>query len=193
MVVLIFLIRKAWLPSDMEKIRVILVDNHPTFLAGLKQFIDEEDDLVCVATAEDGESAVRTICKLIPDVVVLDVNMPKLSGIKAAKLIKNSCPSVNIIMLDIPRSKLIEAIRMVHSGQAVFCLEVTGKILQRINIDTEGIHTQFGDLHERELEIIHLVAKGMSNKMIANSLSISEATVATHLTNIFRKMKVQTR
>ena len=200
----------------MDKIRVVLADNHPTFLAGLKQFVDEEDDLVCLATAHDGESAVRMACKFIPDVIILDVNMPKLSGIKAAKRIKDSYPSIHIIMIsaykysryviesmhagavayllkDMPRNKLIEAIRMVYNGQAVFCLEATGDILRKINIDAEGVHTHFGDLHERELEIIQLVAKGMSNKMIASRLGISGATVATHLTNIFRKMQVQTR
>lgn len=200
----------------MRKIRVLIADNHPVFREGLARLFQEEDDLECVATAKDGEEAIRLAQEFMPDVAVIDVNMPQTSGIEALKQIRKTCPSIGILMLsaykyshyvnssiqagadgylvkNIPRHKLIEAIRMIHAGQGVFNLEVSGGVLRRLTAGASDSTANPSVLHKRELEVLKLVAKGMTNKQIANELNISDNTVGTHLVNVFRKLGVESR
>lgn len=201
----------------MENIRVLVADDHPIFREGLARLFRDERGLDCVAVAQDGEEAIRLAQKLQPDVAILDVEMPKINGLDAARKIKKTCPNTAVLMLsaykysdyiiaaiqagvdgyllkDTPRSELIEAIRMIHAGQGVFNLEATGKILRRITAATNSIGLLGHDgLRSRELEVLKLVAQGMTNKQIANELSITENTVGTHLGNIFRKLGVASR
>lgn len=200
----------------MEKIRVLIADNHPVFLEGLARLFQEEEDLESVATAQDGEEAIRLAQELLPDVAVIDVNMPHISGIEALKQIKKTCPSIGVLMLsaykynhyvnssiqagadgylvkNIPRRKLIEAIRMIHTGDGVFNLKASGGILRRLTVGADGAAANPSTLHKRELEVLKLVAKGMTNKQIASELNISDNTVGTHLVNVFRKLRVESR
>jgi NarL family two-component system response regulator LiaR len=200
----------------MGKIRVLIADNHPVFREGLSRLFQEEEDLECVATAQDGKEAVMLAQKLQPDVAIIDVNMPETSGIEAVKQIKKACPNTGILMLsaykyshyvissiqagadgylvkNIPRQKLVEAIRLIHTGQGVFNLEASSGVLRRLVTRANGISTSHTILHDRELEVLKLVARGMTNKQIANELNISENTVGTHLVKIFRKLGVQSR
>lgn len=200
----------------MEKIRVLVADDHPLFREGLSRLFQDEKDLECVATAEDGEEAVRLTQELCPDVAILDVNMPKLTGIDAARQIKNTCPKTAVLMLsaykynhyvitsiqagvdgyllkNTPRSELIEAIRMIHSGKGVFNLEAISKILRKLTSGKDSAKSGPNELRKRELEVLKLAARGMSNKQISSELNITDNTVGTHLVSVFRKLGVESR
>lgn len=200
----------------MKNIRVLVADDHPVFREGLARLFCDEGGLDCVAIARDGEEAIKLTKKLHPDVVIIDADMPKISGIDAAREIKKTCSDTAVLILsaykyehfitaamqagvdgyllkDTPRSELIEAIRMIHSGKGVFSLEATSEVLRKIASTTDDKKSIFSMLRSRELEVLELIAKGMSNKLIAHKLGITEGTVATHLFNVFRKLKVESR
>jgi NarL family two-component system response regulator LiaR len=206
----------------MDKIKLLIVDDHPAFNKGLRRILDEEEDMECVGQAADGIAAVRLAKRLKPDVVLLDVSMPKLNGTQAAKEISKHCPNIAIIMLSAfdyeafvlaslragargyllktaPMEKITSAIRLVHKGGSVLDIKVTDKLVNHLRLRGADVdrHTRnkmgFEMLHPREFEIIDLAAKGMSNKEIANELTISERTVQTHMVNIFRKLGATSR
>jgi DNA-binding NarL/FixJ family response regulator len=200
----------------MEKIKVLVADDHTLFREALCPLLKSEEDMDCVALAKDGEEAVRLAKELLPDVALIDIEMPKMDGIEAAKQIKTACPATAVIMVSgykyahyilasveagvdgyllkhTPRRELINAIRMVHYGQGVFSLEATAKVLRGIATEKSGEEMSLGSLHPRELEVLKMTARGMTNKEIAAKLCISPHTVGTHLVNIFRKLGVDTR
>jgi len=200
----------------MEKIRLLIADDHPAFREGLSRLLEEEEDLECVATSADGEEAVKMVEELHPDVAIIDVSMPKLDGIKATEKIKAACPDTAVLMVsafdypsyvlaslkagasgymskDRPLQELISAIRLVRGGDSILDLKATDTIVQCLIDSERGSKTSFDELQSRELDVIKLTAKGMSNKDIANELFISERTVQTHLINIFRKLGVNSR
>lgn len=200
----------------MEKIKVLVADDHTLFCEALCPLLKSEEDMDCVALAKDGEEAVRLAKELLPDVALIDIEMPKMDGIEAAKQIKTACPTTAVIIVSgykyahyilasveagvdgyllkhTPRRELINAIRMVHCGQGVFSLEATAKVLRGIATEKSGEEISLGSLHPRELEVLKMTARGMTNKEIAAKLCISPHTVGTHLVNIFRKLGVDTR
>ena len=200
----------------MGKIKVLIGHAHPVISEGLSRILAEEEDIEVVATTTDGEEAAIMAKELRPDVAVIDIVMPKLNGIQVAKQIKTDSPTTAILMLseyrygtnvlpslragalgymleNCPLSELISAIHLVHAGERVFAPKAAADILYRLSTryDTEGRLPDI--LHDRELEILKLVTKGLHNKDIANELGISERTVQTHLINIFRKLGVSSR
>lgn len=200
----------------VEKIHILVADDHPAFREGLCRLLEDEKDLEIVAKAEDGEQAVKLALQLKPDVVVIDVDMPKLNGIEAAKQIKAICPTIAILMVSAfsyqsyilaslragaagyllksaPLRELISAIRLVCAGEGVFDLKATSKILYRLTAETGNDFRAFEPLNRRELDVLKLAAKGMSNRGIAEKLFISARTVQTHLVNIFGKLQVGSR
>ena len=200
----------------MERITIIIADDHPVFREGLLRVFEGVKSLKCIAVAKDGEEAIRLVSELRPEVVILDVNMPKMTGIDAAKIIKKNCPRTAILMLsaynydhyiissinagvdgyllkNTPHNELINAIHKVHSGEGAFDHEAAGKILHKIAGSGGKVDTAYPKLGHRELEVLNLAAKGMSNKQISYRLEISENTVGTHFANIFRKLKVESR
>ena len=200
----------------MDRIRVLVADDHPAFREGLCRLLEEEEDLEVVARAADGEEALRLAKELLPDVAIIDVAMPEVNGIEAATQIKASCPATAVLMIsaynyqsyilaslragaagyllkNAPLRELINAVRFVHAGEAVFDLKATSSILRRLVADNAEERTGLGRLQHRELEVLRTAAKGMSNKEIATELVISERTVQTHMVNIFRKMGVSSR
>jgi DNA-binding NarL/FixJ family response regulator len=200
----------------MERIRVVIADDHPVFREGLLRVFEGVESLSCIATAQDGEEAVRLAQELNPDVIILDINMPKITGIDAAKLIKENCHKTAVLMLsaykydhyivssiragvdgyllkNAPHDELINAIHTVHAGGGAFSAEACGKIMHKIAGGKGWVNVSYPGLGNRELEVLSLVAKGMSNKQISNSLNISENTVAAHMANIFRKIGVESR
>jgi len=200
----------------MEKICVLVADSHPVFREGLCRFLEEEKDIEVVARAADGEEAVRLAKEFQPDMVIIDVALPKLNGIEAAKQIKLAYPTTAILMIsaygyesymlaslragaagyvlkDAPVSKLISAIRLIYTGETVFDLKAISKILAHLAAERGDERRRLVELHDRELEILNLAAKGLSNKAIASELGISERTVQTHMVNIFRKLEVGSR
>jgi len=198
----------------MNKITVMIVDDHPPFSQGLSRLLADEADLEVVANSSDGEEAVRLTTQLHPDVAIIDVAMPKMSGIEVARQIKAICPSTAILMLSAydyesyllhslqagargyllktsPLRELISAVRLVHSGQVVFTSKAANGFLNRLAIDNGK--ERLGGLHNRELQVLRLVAQGKANKEIATELVISDRTVQTHLVAIFRKLGVGSR
>ena len=200
----------------METIKVLVADDHPAFREGLCHFLENEKGLEVVAKATDGEEAIRLSKELLPDVAIIDVAMPKVNGIEAARQIKAACPATAILMLsaygyesylltslrlgvagyvlkDAPVSELISTVRLVHIGEAVFDLKAISKVLDHLGTDGAGARRGLGEIHPRELQVLKSAAKGISNKAIAEELHISERTVQTHMVSIFRKLKVGSR
>jgi len=199
-----------------QKIHVLVADDHPAFREGLCRLLEDEKDLDIVAKAENGEQAVKMALQMKPDVVVIDVDMPGLNGIEAAKRIKAVYPTTAILMVSAfsyqsyilaalrvgaagyllksaPLRELVSAIRLVHAGEGIFDLKATSKILYRLTAENGDDFRALEPLNHRELDVLRLAAKGMSNRGIAEKLFISARTVQTHLVNIFGKLQVGSR
>jgi DNA-binding NarL/FixJ family response regulator len=193
----------------------MVIDDHPSFREGLTRLLQEEADMEIVATLGDGLQALESARVLKPNVVVMDISMPGLNGIEAAKQMRDVSPDTAVLMVsafEFPSyvlaclkagasgylmknaslNKIISAIRMIHAGGSVFDLKVTGKVLRRL-ADGKAEMGQDQELHPRELQVLDLAAKGRGNKEIGKELCISERTVQTHLVNVFRKLQVNSR
>lgn len=199
----------------MKKINVLIADDHPAFREGLSQLIKEETDLEVIAATGYGEEAVEIARKLHPDVVILDISMPGVNGIKAAEQIRKRSPSTAILMVSAfsykayvlgslragamgylskssPLNKLITAIRMVYAGQQVFDLSTISRILFRSSRRI-GAHKFPIGLHPREVQILKLVAKGVTNPEIGDHLGMKERTVQSYMASILNKLGVNSR
>jgi len=202
----------------MDKIRILLADDHALVREGTKELLEREDDLEVVAEASDGKTAVQLATKQRPDVVIMDFAMPKLNGIEATRQIKAIDPSIAVLVLtaydneqyifafleagaagyllkDAHIDELIKAIRAVHAGESILHPAIARKVINRFARPAEkyGKEAALNQLTKRELEVLKLAAKGMSNREIALDLSISVRTVQTHLSNIFTKIGVGSR
>lgn len=201
-----------------EKIRIVIVDDHPLVREGLRKVLELEQDLLVVDEAGDGQGAINMTRNLKPNVVLMDINMPGTNGIEATRVIKREFPSIGIIALtihdeeeyvlelvragvsgyvlkDIPPSKLIETIKTVARGHSVIDPSITNKVLGEISrlSRRRRVREDWETLTDREMDVLKLMAQGCSNKEIAKSLTISEKTVKNHITNIFRKLQVDDR
>lgn len=204
--------------TDMDKIRILLAEDHVVVREGTRELIQHEDDMEVVGEAGDGQEAVELAPRTRPDVIIMDVNMPRLNGIEATKQIKAAMPSTAILILtaydndqyvtalleagaagyllkNIKGRELIEAIRAVHAGESVLHPRIARKVLNRFAASgarPEG-EPAGSLLSERELEVLKLAAKGLSNRDIAEQLFLSIRTVQAHLGNIFNKLDVGSR
>lgn len=199
----------------MGKIRLLIADDHPTFRDGLARILEDEEDMECVGKAADGLEAVKMAKELLPDVVLIDISMPNLDGISAAKQIRTASKNTAIIIISAfdydsyilaalqagatgymlkttPLGELVSAIRLVNKGESVLDIKATGKLVRHLKVSGDN-RTSLEPLLSREGEVLNLAAKGMSNKEIAKELAISERTVQTHLLNVFRKLGVSSR
>jgi NarL family two-component system response regulator LiaR len=205
-----------------ETIRLILADDHALLRQGTAELLNHEPDLEIVGEAEDGQQAIELAQRLKPDIVVMDVRMPVLSGIEATRTIRETVPDCQIIVLTAHEddqyvfsllqagasgyllkssqvSELINGIRQVHEGRSPLDPAIAKKIVSRIagkemslpDPEVEGAPAEH--LTPRELDVLQLLARGLSNRAIAQELVISERTVQAHLTSIFAKMAVSSR
>ena len=200
----------------MARIKVLVADDHPAFREGVCRALADTDDLEVVASADNGEQAVSLARELAPDVAVVGVSLPPLDGIAAAEQIKEACPDTGVIMISYytdgshvlaslragalgyllktsPLEELISSIRRVRAGETVFDSRVTSNVLRQLALETGKGIGKPKYLHPREIEVLKLVATGKHNSEVAAELHISEHTVHTHLTNIFRKLGVSSR
>jgi len=202
----------------MEKIRVLLAEDHVVVREGTRELIRREQDMEVVGEAGDGEEAIELATELRPDVVIMDIAMPRVNGIEATRRIKELYPATAVLILtaydneqyifalleagaagyllkNVRRSELIHAVRAVYAGESVLHPVVIRKVLQRFS-GAKGRPGEGGGrdtLTERETEVLRLASKGISNKDIARELVVSARTVQAHLGNIFNKLGVGSR
>ncbi len=201
----------------MSPIRLILADDHVMLRQGTLAMLARESDLTVVGEANDGAEAVRLAETLRPDVVVMDVRMPGMNGIEATRQIRNRWPSVQVLVLTAhdddeyvfalleagangyllktaPVADLVRAIRTVAAGESAMAPSIVRKLVNRVSgRKAQEAEDEFEALTGREMEVLKLLAQGMTNKQIADTLIISDRTVQTHLSNIFGKLGVNSR
>ncbi|KAA5807288.1 response regulator [Thermoanaerobacterium thermosaccharolyticum] len=191
-------------------INILIADDHVLLRQGLKQIIELEEDMKVIYQASDGEEAYEIAKKISPDIILMDINMPNINGIKAAKMLKNDNPKNKIMFLTIYNDKeylmealkigvegyilkdadsdeLIKAIRTISNGGVYIHPSLVSEIE---NLDVDECKKELTD---REMQILSLIAEGYSNKEIADKLFLSEKTVKNHVYNIFRKLDVKDR
>jgi len=200
-----------------EKIKVLIVDDHQVVRQGLRTFLELQEDMVVVGEAGDGLTAIEMVRQLAPDVVLMDLVMPRLNGIAATRQVTALDIPAKVIALtsfaendqvfpaiqagassyllkDVSPDDLVEAIRAVHRGEARMHPDIIRKLMQKVARETgPGRENLAGELTDRELEVTRLVAQGRSNHEIAQALVISEKTVKTHVSNILSKLHLQDR
>jgi NarL family two-component system response regulator LiaR len=200
--------------KSKAKIRVLLADDHHIVRAGIRQLVESAQDIQVVAEAGDGEEAQELIQKHKPDVAVLDIQMPKASGIEVTRWVRAHLPEVGVLILtaydDDPyimavlqagangyvlktakTDELIQAVRDVHEGKSALDPAVTQKLMSSLFKRPEKAPVE--PLTERELDVLRLAAKGYTNKSIGVQLSISDRTVQGHLAHIFAKLQATSR
>ncbi len=204
----------------MDKIRILIADDHTLVREGTRERLEREEDFEVVGEAADGEEAVKLAQELKPNVAIIDVAMPNLNGIEATKQIKANQPGISILVLsaydndqyiyavleagangyllkNVRGGQLVDAIRDVSAGEVVLDPHVARKVVNWFSSMSRGKPVVGERLpehfSERELEVLKLAAKGMSNKEIASELSLSVRTVQAHLANIFDKLGVNSR
>ena len=202
-------------------IRLLIVDDHNLFRQGLIRILGDYAQLQIVGQAANGQDALALVEQLQPDVVLMDVNMPVLSGPDAVRQMRARFPGLPVVMLTVSErdddlfdairagaqgyllknvgaAELIDAIQRVREGEAILAPSMAVRLLAEFRslaeqAPSEPQKMQVGELSERELDVLRLVAQGLSNKEIADSLGLSEHTVKTHLANILDKLHLRSR
>lgn len=202
----------------MGKIRILIADDHTVVREGTRQILAQESDFDVIAEAADGEEAIRLAGSSKPDVAIIDIAMPKVDGVEATKQIKARYPTIAVLILtaydddqfvfglleagaagyllkSVRGRELIDAVRRIYAGESVLTPAIARKVLNRF-VPTPG---KLADrqpsevLSDREMEVLKLAAKGLSNQDIANELCLSLRTVQAHLGHIFNKLQVSSR
>ena len=200
--------------TSKTKIRIILADDHNIVRSGIRQLLECEGDLQVLAEAGDGEEAQALIAKHKPDVAVLDIQMPKASGIEVTRWVRSHLPEVGVLILtaydDDPyvmavlqagangyvlktarANELSQAVRDVNEGKSALDPIITQKLMSNLFNRSERVPAE--SLTDRELEVLRMAAKGFTNKAIGMQLGISDRTVQGHLAHIFAKMQATSR
>jgi len=205
----------------MSKIKILLADDHALFREGLRSLLADQADIEIVGEAEDGLEVIKLAAQLVPDIILMDINMPVIDGVEATRKILAAQEAVNIVILtmypqdeyifealkagakayllkDTRSKKLLTVIRAVYDGQAVIDPEMTARLLNEFRRLTRSdeekkkpANTQ--TLTDQERRILTLVAGGASNRDIATDLELSERTIKNYLTVIFQKLQVNNR
>jgi len=199
-----------------EPITILIVDDHEVVRKGIRGYLDTLPGYEVVGEADSGEQAVDLVKQLIPDVILMDLVLPGMDGVEATRIVKNISPRTQIVVLtsyhddslifpalkagaisyilkDMKMNKLAEAITKAHNGEVIIHTKVTSRVLQNIRKDNQQDQIIYTDLTERELDVLKLIAKGYSNRQIAEELVISENTVKGHVSNILSKLHLADR
>lgn len=201
-----------------ENLNILLVDDHGLFRSGIRLLLQSEYGFHIVGEAADGLEAVKSAHQLRPDLVLLDLNLPGLSGLEALRLIKEDLPGCSVLMLTVSEDAadlvsalrggadgyvlkncdagyLTDSIRRVVNGESVVSPVLIGKLVEQVREPSreEGVPRELDTLTPREKQVVQLIAKGESNKMIARHLELSESTVKIHVQNILKKLGLGSR
>ena len=199
-----------------DVIRVLICDDHAVVRQGLATFLEVQDDIEIAGQAANGEDAIEKARALSPDVVLMDLVMPKVDGIEAIRRIRDENADARIIVLtsfsedaqvfpairagavgylmkDVSPQDLARAIRSVHAGESLLHPDIARRLMNEVAHPTHGASEGVGRLTEREIEVLKLIAGGRSNKEIARDLTLSEKTVKTHVSNILGKLGLADR
>jgi DNA-binding NarL/FixJ family response regulator len=208
------------------KTKIVIVDDHPLFRQGIRWSLDAEPDLEVVGEAENGQEAIKLTERLVPEIVLVDINLPGLNGIEVTRVLKRHHPHLSVIIVSVYEEDehLLQAIKAgasaysskdVHPRELLSIIhrvargdnlineyilarpEVARRVLHQFRelaaADDDQAGILFAPLTSREIEILDCIARGLSNKEIANELSISSQTVKNHITSILRKLQVNDR
>ena len=199
-----------------EQVRVLIADDHPVFRDGLASLLATQPDVVVVATAADGAEAVRLCAELVPDVVVMDLQMPEMNGIEATRRIAETQPGVRVLVFTMGeedgtvlsamragargylvkgagQDEVARAISTVHAGGLVFGSSLALRIADLLSGSAAPDRSAFPQLTERELEILDLIAAGRNNAQIASALYLAPKTVRNNVSNILAKLQATDR
>jgi DNA-binding NarL/FixJ family response regulator len=192
--------------TSSSKTRILLVDDHAMIRMGLTAAASDAPDMEVVAAVENGQDAIKAFRKHRPDVVVLDLRLPGIGGVETLRLLRDEFKTIRVlvytsfskgdemhralkagaagfVLKGMPLERLLEAIRAVHQGNQYIPHEIMLRLGERL----------LAELSQREVEILHLLGRGMSNKEIAAHLGVAEGTVKIHITRIFQKLHVSDR
>jgi len=198
-----------------ETIRILITDDHAVVREGLRTLIGTEPGMDVIGEAADGIEAVQQACELNPDVILLDMVMPQMGGLEAIKEIKSQCPEAHILVLtsfsddetvfpaikagalgyllkNTSPDRLLNAIRDVHQGIPSISSDIANKLMREMQ-RTSDLPPTKEPLTEREMDVLKLVAQGLTNQEIAENLVIAEGTVRTHVSNILSKLHLANR
>ncbi len=202
--------------DSLETINIVIADDHVLMREGTRRILEGYPDLKVVGEADDGEKAMDLLRRLRPDIIILDIRMPKLNGIEVVQQMSDYCPDTKVLILTaydddeyifalmgagahgyflktVQPTELIEAVRNIHSGEIVLDPTIAAKVAQ-LWAQNQILTGRIVDkLSPRELEILRFAAKGLRNKAIAEKLFISNRTVERHFSNIFIKLDVTSR
>jgi len=200
-----------------DRIKVLIVDDHKVVRQGLRTFLELQADVTVVGEADDGQTAVEMVRELHPNVVLMDLVMPRLDGISATRQVKALGTDVKVIALtsfteddkvfpaiqagassyllkDVSPDDLVDAIRAAHRGETRLHPDIARKLMEQVTKQAPSRHEPYmEEVTDREKDVVRLVAQGRSNQQIASELFISEKTVKTHISNILNKLQLQDR
>ena len=201
----------------MARIRLLIVDDHEVVRLGMRAAFELEPDINVVGEASNGAEALAKMSVLAPQLILMDVRMERMSGIEACREIKSLYPDVSILMItsysdneavlasmlagasgyllkNLSRAELLRSIRLVASGQSLLDPELVKQATSRLTaLASSGSQTQGGELTEREREVLALIARGYTNKQIANALIVTEKTARNHVSHILEKLGLARR
>jgi len=199
-----------------EPVTVMIVDDHEMVRNGAKGYLEVQPEITVVAEAESGAEAVRLAREYVPDVVLMDLVMPGMDGVEATRKVKDISPRTQIIILtsfhedehifpalqagaisyllkDVKAAELVEAIRKASKGEATLHPRVASRLIKQFSRGEPDRSTPFTELTEREVEVLTLIARGLTNQKIADELVISIGTVKGHVSNILSKLHLADR
>ena len=205
--------------GGQDEVRVVLVDDHDLFRTGLRNLLEEQDGIVVLGEATNGVEAVRLVREAAPDVVVMDLKMPAMTGVEATRLITLESPLTRVIVLTISDEdsdvmdaivagacgyllkdssieNVVAGIRSAAVGSSLISPTIASKVLQRVRAttpDRDMADAILAELSDRELQVLKLIANGKDNAQIAAELVISPKTVKNHISNILMKLQIQNR